>query len=266
MIMEWLKHRLIPAPQELKDLGYLREIIAIEARHRRCASAWGAHLAKTKRFVLWAAANTRPNAGNKKVTILGSGLLLDVPIKELAQDYDEVVLVDIVHVPAAREKLVGLDNVRLVEADLTGLVDHLALGTLPDAPPLPSIPDGDADLVISLNLMAQLPLTPLASSAMRELTDEARETFAQQIMRRHLEALARLSTQVVLVTEKHRRWQEGSKTIHQEDPLMGIRLPETKVTWEWQLAPKPEIAPTRDLVLDIVAYDDLFRKWTLAAP
>lgn len=266
MLMEWLKHRLIPAPPEVKALGYLKELIAIEARHQRCASAWGPHLAKTKRFVLWAAANMRAGAESKKVTILGSGLLLDLPLPELAQDFDEVVLVDIVHVPAAREKVVEFQNVRLVEADLTGLMDHLTTGTLPEAPPLPCIPDGDADLVISLNLLTQLTLTPLASPAMAALEDEARTAFAQAIMRRHLEALSKLSTQVAVVTEMRRRWLEGTKTIHQEDPLMGLRLPDTKVTWEWNLAPKPEIAPTRDLVSDVVAYDDLFRKWTLAAP
>ncbi len=265
MLIEWFRHRLASADPAVKKLGYVKELIAIEARHKRCAKAWAEHLCKTRRFVLWSAANCRPNVPNRKVTVYGSGLLLDVPIKELAADYDEVVLVDICHLPQVREKVIELSNVRLVEADITGLADDLAAGREPDAPPPAPLPDADADLVVSLNLLAQLPLVPC-----QRLKRADRERFGRRIMERHLEALGALPAQVTLLTETKRRWLEAAEVIHEDDPLMGIRLPETgsnmSLGWEWNIAPQPEIAPTRDMVLDVAAYSDLFKNWTFAAP
>lgn len=252
MIAEWLTHKLTPALPEARKLGYLRELIAISARHQRCHAAWRDHLARTRRFVLWAVANCRRSG---KVTVLGSGLLLDLPLTDLAAEFDEVVLVDIVHGWTPRDRADVLPNVRLVEADLTDMAETIAGGEVPAQPPVPKIPDGDADLVISLNLLGQLPLIP-----MRHVPEETADRFAAAVQRHHLRALQALPGQVCLITETRREWLADGTVDAWEDPLFGLTLPEPEESWTWRLAPAPELEPDRDLRLRVDAYSDFFRK------
>lgn len=252
MISEWLTHLTTPAPKPVKRLGYLKEQIAIAARYRRHAPAWKYHLERSRRFVMWTAANT---ADQNKVVILGSGGLLDVPLGDLAEDFNEVVLVDIFHSPAVRGWAAQYPNARLVEADLTGLIDDLAEGELPDAPPLPVIPDADADLVVSLNLLGQLPLVP-----QRHLPDKHGKAFGAEIQRQHLRALQELPGRVCLITETHREYVEDDEVDEVEPALADIKLPEPDERWIWNIAPAPEVERDRDLRLRIAAYSDLFRK------
>jgi hypothetical protein len=99
-------------------MGYIKELIAIEARHRRCRAAWAPHLENCKKLILDAAGGI-PHG---QVTVLGSGLLLEVPVEELAVKFEDVALVDIFHMPAVERRVRRLSNVRLVTTDLTGVV------------------------------------------------------------------------------------------------------------------------------------------------
>lgn len=252
MLREWFIHRTTPAPEPVKRLGYLKEQIAIAARHRRLYPAWKEHLERSRRFVLWSAANC---SGQNKAVILGSGGLLDVPLCDLANDFAEVVLVDICHPPAVQAWAAQYPNVYLVEADLTGLIDDLAQGEMPAEPPLPDIPEADADLVVSLNLLGQLPLIPA-----RHVPEKQAKTFAAEIQRQHLRALQALPGRVCLITETLREFVEDGEVDEIEPALADIKLPEPDERWIWNLAPAPEVERGRDLRLRIAAYANLFRK------
>jgi hypothetical protein len=252
MLREWLIHRTTPAPEPVKRLGYLKEQIAITARHRRLHAAWKEHLERSRRFVLWSAANC---PGQNKAVILGSGGLLDVPLGDLADDFKEVVLVDIFHSASVIAWARHYPNVDLVEADLTGLVDDLAVGAMPADPPLPEIPDADADLVVSLNLLAQLPIIPA-----RHVPDKQAKAFAAEIQRQHLRALQALPGRVCLITETVREFVEDGAVDETEPALADIKLPDPDESWIWNLAPAPEVERGRDLRLRIAAYSNLFKK------
>jgi len=252
MLAEWLRHLTTPAPRAAKKLGYVRELIAIEARHQRCRNAWAPHLERSRRFVLDAADGLERR---RKVTLLGSGLLLDVPLAELAEKFTEVVLIDIVQMPAVRRQVSGFTNVRLVEDDLAGVVDDLAAGQRIEQVPSANIPDGDADLVVSLNLVTQLGVM-LAR----------RGVDAAALAAAHLAALRQLAGRVVMIAETERQWIEGGEVVESDRPLETLDLPEPDATWAWNLAPAPEIDPRRDRRFTIAAYADLSRNSTRAAP
>ncbi|MEQ9559201.1 MAG: hypothetical protein RIG67_25785 [Rhodospirillales bacterium] len=252
MLREWLTHRMTPAPEPVKRLGYLKEQIAIAARHRRLHHAWKEHLERSRRFVLWSAANCPVQ---NKVVILGSGGLLDVPLGDLADDFAEVVLIDIFHPPAVQAWAAQYPNVYLDEVDLTGLVDDLAEGEMPSDPPLPDLPEADADLVVSLNLLSQLPLIPA-----RHVPEKQAKTFAAEIQRQHLRALQALPGRVCLITETVREFVEDGAVDETEPALADIKLPEPDERWTWNLAPAPEIERGRDLRLRVAAYSNLFKK------
>ncbi len=163
MLGEWFRHLTTPCSSRLKHMGYLKELISIDARHKRCRDAWAAHLEHCKNVILEAA----KDIPQRRVTVLGSGLLLDIPLKSLAEMFDDVVLVDIVHMPATQKHAHEMANVRLINADLSTVADATwdqvrdnRTGPLP-APSAETELCADSDLVISTNLLTQLPLAPM---------------------------------------------------------------------------------------------------------
>ena len=124
MLIEWLMHLSTPCSPRLKRMGYLKELIAIEARHRRWRDQWAPHLEHCKKIILQATAGIP----HQRVTVLGSGLLLDVPLVRLCDMFDEVELVDILHLPRVQKRAQFFPNVRLVDADLGDqLAEQLAV-------------------------------------------------------------------------------------------------------------------------------------------
>ncbi len=252
MLVEWFRHLVTPAPAAAKRLGYVRDLIAIEARHRRCRTSWEPHLQRSRRFVLKAADGL---VLRDKVTVLGSGLLLDVPLAELSDAFTEVVLVDIVHMPAARTTAAAYANVRLVEADLTGLVEDIAAGRSVGTVATPTLPEGDADLVVSLNLITQLGVM-----LGRYGVDGPALAAA------HLSALRVLPGRVALIGEAAREWRLASEVVESDRPLDHLDLPVPDETWIWDIAPAPELDRHRNRRFTIAGYADLSRISTRAAP
>lgn len=123
MLREAVEWALTPAPGPARQLGYLAESIALEARWRRCRRAWASHLENSRRAVMDAAASC---PRRRLVAILGSGPLLDVPLASLARTFDRVLLVDIVHPWRARGAARRFDNVFLAQADIAGVSAALA--------------------------------------------------------------------------------------------------------------------------------------------
>lgn len=269
MIREWLEARWTPAPGPLRKLGYVDEVVAIGARHRRQHAAWAGHLAQTRAFVADAA-----GAGDHLV-VLGSGRLLDLPLDVLAPRFERVTLVDCVHPRAARRAAAAWPHVSFLTADVTDCAARLALQR-PDEPlPVPGPPRCLDTLppptcTISLNLLSQLPIMPLQWLARRGVPEVSREAFGAALVRAHVDFMAALPGRRVLVSDVRRRWRAvggaacpagallaEDDAVEIEDALHGVRLPPPDATWRWAVAPAGEIAPDVALDLDVQAYRDL---------
>ncbi len=262
MLREWFKHLTTPAPKHLKAMGYLRELIAIEARHRRCRAAWAPHLLHCRRLILKAA----EGIGCGRVSVLGSGWLYDVPVEELAAMFDEVELIDIMHMPAVQKRLAGLANVRLVTEDVTGVIEatyrHVREnrdGALP-APRADSARLAESDLVVSANLLTQLPLLPVGwlRAWGNSYDDAALKAFARRIVEHHLDLLAALPGRVCLLTETKRVViADKNEVLHDIDPLFGAKFPYRGRQWTWDIAPRPELSGRYDLRFQMTGISDL---------
>ncbi len=99
MLKEALEHWLTPCPRRWRKMGYLREQIAIDARLGRHRAEWAPHLEAPRREISAAAIRC---GGRRCVLVVGAGLHHDLPIGELAERFDRVVLADLVHRPSAR--------------------------------------------------------------------------------------------------------------------------------------------------------------------
>lgn len=261
MLFEWLQYLATPCPKHLRAMGYPQEIIATQARYRRCGEAWRPHLENTKAFILESAAAAR---GHRSAVVLGSGMLLDVPLSELSQRFEQVILVDILHLPWVKLRARRYPNVRFVELDVTGVCKTLfeqveqarsAKETLPMLPercptPLPqSLGLASVDFVVSVNLLSQLPLTFCAylEKERADSGDQDLLRFSSALIVNHLQWLKAGADRVCLITdlERERQDSEGGQTAR-EDALCGVALPECDREWIWTIAPRPEIEPQSD--------------------
>ncbi len=279
MLAEWFTHLSTPCPQPYRRMGYLRELIAIERRHHRCRAAWASHLANCHKLITEAASSC---TGKGKVVVLGSGLLLDIPLPHLAKEFDQVVLVDICHLGSTRRQTRDFKNVQLVEADISGVADPLERWlSSDDQQPLPvPVVDRnlvtDADYVVSSNLLAQLPLTLLGWLKKKSPSNnsESLQIFSRNIVDHHLSLLQSLDCPVTLITETLRLISNGEKTLNKIDPLFAAPLLYEGEEWWWDVAPRPEIDRDFDVRLQVRGIANLSnashvrfcRNTTLAAP
>jgi hypothetical protein len=202
----------------------LAEQAAIRQRHARHAPLWGTHLAVCRDIVRDAALAAKEK---RLAVVLGSGLLLDVPVDELCAAFDRVILVDLHHPSPARRAKRRHANLELMSADVTsdGFWESL-----------PS----RADFLVSLNLAAQLALKPGGEAASA----------------RHIQALKEAEGTRLLISEFMRVELDGEGRQIASEPALQLDgsfdLPEK--SWRWYLAPMGELAPYRGLALDVGAW------------
>lgn len=260
MLQEFLTHLFTPAPNYVKKMGYLHELIAISARYKRCRTVWQPHLDLSKDFILQAV-NLCSN--HKKAVVLGSGLLLDIPLTELSQTFEEVLLVDMVHLSKTKRKIRSYSNVFTLAADITG-VAHAIYKTHSIVPIETTIQfpgcDSQTDLLISANILSQLPLCP-TSFLMKKChaTETAVHDWAKTLIEDHLKCLASLKCTVCLITDHSMYFKdEKDKIYHIKDTLYGIKpemeLPDIKSQWEWQwkTAPLGEISTNYSMTMKVM--------------
>ncbi len=247
MLREAFTHLTTPCAEPWRAMGYLRELIAIDARHRRCHAAWQPHVARTEALITSAADAT---TARSKAVVLGAGILADIPLRALASMFETVVLVDVCFLRTTRRRAKTFANVRLETADITGAAAALhawadagaKMADRPglDAPNMPSVTG--ADLVISANVLSQLPLTPLHYLRRRapHLTEGERTALARDLVRAHLAMLAQCTGVVCLITEVAREFRTDDNVRETEDPLWGVTVDPGTETWTWDVAPRGE--------------------------
>jgi hypothetical protein len=266
MLREWLTYLRAGCAPEARQLGYLHEAIAIRERHARHRGAWAPHLSRCRKFVLRAA---EQSDGKDVCVILGSGLLLDVPLEELTAMFGKVVLVDIVHLPETRRRLKRHANVKLIEADVTGLVSVLAdpaemakgAGLPTPSPPKGLLPGG-ADLVVSLNLLSQLPLNLVAAArGAGGWNETAIGRWVEAIQLSHWDLLNGLADTRCVITDESHTVRDLDGGVREETRMLALKeLPAPTEQWTWDLAPFGEIDRQTRTEAMVSAWIDRSRK------
>ena len=261
MILEILESLATPCPIELRRLGYLTELVAIGARQRRCRAAWADHLERSQRAILRAIERT---ARRRTAIVLGSGRLLDVPLMHLAERFQRVVLVDMVHPLPARLKALRHANVELMTADVTGVAAALRRLTpgepLPEPRPFAPIHAPEVDLVISSNLLSQVGVLPeewmIRRGGAGAEADAA--SFAARLTQAHLDDLASCRASVCLIADVDWRHVAADGTVREQASLIyDVPPPQAAEEWIWNIAPAPEVDPVlSEERRVVVAYSD----------
>ncbi|EJC82742.1 hypothetical protein Rleg4DRAFT_4471 [Rhizobium leguminosarum bv. trifolii WSM2297] len=215
---------------------FIRYSVNLWSRAGRCGADWAEHETMSSNAIRAATADLRQK---RTAVVLGSGLLRDVPIKELARDFDTVVLVDLVHLASVRLWLAvkGYRNVRLIERDLSGY-DDLAAGREPEPLGfLRSVPY--LDFVVSANLLSQI-----GRGVKRRFEAEPGRMPADTVERliaAHLAGLSEIPCRHCLVTDiAYDVIDRNGKTHEEADLLHSVSPPPAKAAWTWPVAPLGE--------------------------
>ncbi len=224
-------------------MGYLEEAIAMRNRYRRRRTAWQPHLDCSKQFIL-ASAEKCPR--RNKVLILGSGLLLDVPLAELSARFGQVVLMDVVCLPEVRKLIRAFPNVSFTEHEATGVSEQLyknkqqALADLPEVPVPSSRHTADSDLVVSLNILSQLWVIPrsYAVNNRPRVDAELLDEFCSTIVEFHYSFLRSLRCAVCLIADhSFIKREKSGNVVSADSSVYRLPLPKPDMHWTWNIAP-----------------------------
>lgn len=237
MILEWLEYLKTKSTKAAKDWGYVYQNISLKFRSRRCAKAWKSHNENSRQFIRDYVAKIQP----KSVLVIGSGLLLEVPIETLLEKTEKIYLVDLVHAREIRKLAAKNSKIELIEQDISGLLGILKKGTGPfqlkNIPwkRLPAWNLPKVDLVISANLLSQI---PLMISEVLPMTSETYKKFARNVRDQHIERLFEQAPKVLLFADFETRYiDQGGTRIKTESYEVSLKALKFDREWLWEIAP-----------------------------
>jgi len=207
--------------------------------HVNQEGGWESHQEHCRSFILKALELYKP----EKITILGSGWLLDLPFAELIERTGRVCLIDIIHPPDVISQVGSYTNVELIEQDVTGgLIEEVwqKTGKFSVFKKLKSLeniivpefkPDGDPGMVISLNILTQLESLLLDFLKKRsKIKEEEFNLFRTEIQRKHIDFLRKHRS--VLITDYAEVITDRSGSV-KTIPTLVTDLPPGQFTEEW---------------------------------
>jgi hypothetical protein len=245
----------------LNKMGYYNYQNGLIYRHLNQQGGWDGHLERSRNFILKAIDFYKP----EKITVLGSGWLLELPLAEMIEKTEKVFLVDIVHPPEVISQTGSFRNIELVEQDVTGGLIELIwqkTGKFSFFNKLQSLdniiiseykPDYDPGLVISLNILTQLESLIVDFLKKRsEIKEEEYYFFRTEIQKKHIDFLKK--NRSVLITdyaEVVTKKSGGIETI----PTLLTELPVSKFNekWTWNFDMAGYDYNNRRSVLEVIA-------------
>ncbi len=200
----------------------------------RQTRAWAPHLANA-RGLIDTTIDDLPV--RRTVVVLGSGPLFDLPLESLARTFEQVILVDRIHLASIDARLARYGNVTRVWRDLS---HEGALGFLGEISGL--------DWVISANVASKL--AAAAPGTARRLIDD------------HLGTLATLPCPATLITDlDYRVFNRHGVILDSADLLYGHPMPRSGLRWKWEVAPFREQTRHARRVHYVAAWPD----WRMAS-
>jgi hypothetical protein len=254
MLPELLLSAITPASRQLRRMGLVTASVSLWSRSIRRSAQWNPHYARCHAVVRRAMEGL---PSRRTVAVLGSGLAEDVPMRDLLAAFERVVLVDAVHLPTVRLRYALDKRVSFVTLDLSGMAGWLAGTTAGRLAPLgPLAADPALDLVISANLLSQVPIgveTFLDDHAERAAALPADILFRS--VQGHLDDLAAFRCRVCLLTDTAMTERDRTGAVTDTLDLMrGVSLPTPDEAWDWTVAPFGEADRKHEYVHRVQAY------------
>lgn len=201
----------------------------------------------------------------KRVVVLGSAHLHEIPMHLLVDNFEQITLVDVVH-PLKHHWLTKRNpRLKLVTQDLTQALQHLErLTSLEELHDLGKELAGkdifhfEADLIVSANLLSQLALLPIDAiekKLKRELTIDEKDQICTDFAQTHLKNLDGCTGKKLIYADREVIYKdpEGEVIYRGHYPVNFQGYKELK-KWNWQLAPLGEASKKYSVEMNIEAY------------
>jgi hypothetical protein len=227
-------------------MGYYDYQHGLICRHINQKGGWDKHLEHCRDIILRAIDIFHP----VKITVLGSGWLLELPLAEMIEKAKEIVLIDILHPFEVISQTADYKSVKLIEEDISGgLIEEVwkkagkrtffnRLTSL-DTIVIPQYRfTTDPGMVISLNILTQLESLPIRLLKKRSrVDDEVFLEFRKEIQKNHMSLLENHRSVLISDISEVFTMNDGDSY---EEITMVIDLPEGRVTeeWIWDFDPK----------------------------
>jgi hypothetical protein len=225
----------------LGRMGYYNYQSGLIHHHISEEGGWEDHLRHCREFILKAIDMFKP----EKVTVLGSGWLLDLPFAEIVESAKKVCLIDIIHPPDVIAQVRSFSNVELTEEDVTGgLISEVwekagkfsifkRLKSLSDIKIPEFKTDTDPGMVISLNIVTQLEALILTYVKKRgKFSDKELMGFRKEVQEKHIRFL--MKHRSVLISDCEEILTDKSGNIDSSPTLLaGLPRGILKEEWTW---------------------------------
>lgn len=270
--LDFLFHYLL-APKYLVKLGLLQEVIGIKYRHKRHLEVWQEHRDKSQKEIL-RVISTVPQ--KRKALIIGAGLLLDVPLKELSEEFEEVILVDIFFMQEALDQIKTYDNCRFEQLDISSTLKeayYLWQNTKPDKEIFDSklrnlilkrpnhfLLEENLDYVLSCNLLSQLPMAFESFAEKQKLLETPTlKDFTSSFCNNHIQYLQtfKQASCVHLLTDTHKIVIDKDLKELKEETSFDLDLIKDlkqETSWDWRLADFGELDKNHALKLKVQSF------------
>jgi hypothetical protein len=189
---------LFPSPTILKKMDFFADQDGILNRYINEEGGWEPHLKNSKTFIK----ECLKNQNAKRVSILGSGWLLDVPVNFLAENCEEVIFYDIRHPAEIINRYRKQLNFKFVVMDITGgLINQVYIllnsrkkidfNEIEQLIVIPSVElPFQSDFIVSLNLINQLDILIIDYIKTKiNLPDNFANKLRSGIQQKHLELM-----------------------------------------------------------------------------
>lgn len=254
MLLEWIEYLRTRSNKTAKEWGYTYQNVALKFRSSRCKQAWQSHIDECHQLIREELELVKP----KTVMVLGSGLLLEVPIDDLLARVEKIYLVDLVHSAKIRKLAQKHSKIELIERDLSSLLGFLkkGLGAFElKSIPWDKLPDWSlpkVDLVISANLMSQIPLIISESLPM---STSVYNTFARRLRDQHVQRVCAQGERGLLFADFETRYIDRSgKQLKLEDYKVSMIKFEYIKEWLWEISPYGETSKDYKVVMCVRAF------------
>jgi hypothetical protein len=232
----------VPDKKILHRMGYYSNQEGIALRYIREDENWNKHLSSTRKFIVSVINKVKP----KVITVLGSGWLLDIPLRNIISSGATVRLVDVVHPPGIVRSLSDERAVTFMTCDITGglisLVWNLSeSGLKPGSDQLfESVSmldcrcDSDPGLILSVNLLSQLHTLPFEYLVKKKIVgQEFHDAFAALVQEKHIAFLKKY--EAVMITDIEEIETDRSGVPHSTQ-ITQCRLPagRSRKEWTWE--------------------------------
>lgn len=250
MIREWFRN---------SRMGYSSGQAGIMRRMLREEGGWQNHLVNSSEYIREAVKIYKP----KTVRILGSGWLLDVPIKFLEENCDKIILTDITHPNQVLNRYSDIKKIVFEAMDITGNLVELVyqqrkksyshqnfIQSIQNSSNL----DFNEDLVISLNLTSQLSIfiTDYLSKQVKISNGQAVD-IAEAIQHKHIGMLP-MGKSLLITDFEEEYYDEEDKFIGSKPTIFTV-IPKgnNRKEWIWNFDSKMMYKPDCKTKLRVIA-------------